>query len=222
MLLGLARDMAAKQGDVSNAFAAIDRIVESYQVDGVSMKVDAAPLATKAIKTPVDHQRNLEQLVPLVESLLASENYEAAKTLANMALSNARGTRDANAVKFMTAKAKEVDEIYSRYQKLEEYAVILRKNVTDPRVCTTCTEISGHGARTGTAIVQRAGRSIRPGRRRVRGVCIAGEAGSTRQCIVVRRSATCSRHRCGPISWASAFSLKSHRDWGWFRLTQDN
>lgn len=132
VLLRVARDIAAQQGDLSTAFESIDRISEAYEADSVPMKIDAAKTAVKAMKSSADHQRSLDQLQTMIDGLLETEKYDAAKSLGPSLLANARGTRDATTVKVISGKLKEIDEIAVRFLKVEEYAAILISNATDP------------------------------------------------------------------------------------------
>lgn len=133
VLLRVARDIAVLQGDLAIAFQAVDRIGDAYEVDAMSMKIDAATTAVKSFKSPAYYQRSLGQVLPLVDTLVESEQYDTAKRVVELALSIARGCSDGGMLKMVTTKATEIDEIISQYKTVEEYAAILKEKATDPK-----------------------------------------------------------------------------------------
>lgn len=132
VLLRVARDVAAQQGDLTTACEAIGRIHDLIETDVSPMKLDAATTAARAWKTPMEHLTGLDQLLPLVDEFLTAEQYDSAKNISSLALACARVSQDSEMTKSVTAKVQEVAEIFSEYEKAKASAAILRKEPTDP------------------------------------------------------------------------------------------
>jgi hypothetical protein len=132
VLFRVARDIAAQQGEITTAFDAIGRINAEYEADALQMKLDAATLAVKALKTPKDHQACVGILASLNDEAVVADRYDLAKALAALTLGCAREGRDADRIKQMTAKSKEIDEIASEFEKVREAKGTLDAKPTDP------------------------------------------------------------------------------------------
>lgn len=132
VLFRVARDIAAQQGDLKTAFSAIDRLDAEYETDALQMKVDAVTLAIKALKTPKEHQACAAILAPLIDEAIASDRYDQAKSLADLALVSAREGRDSDRIKQMVAKLKEVEEVAVEFETVKEAKATLDAKPTDP------------------------------------------------------------------------------------------
>ena len=130
-LFTIARDLAAKQGDLNTAFNAIDRISLEFEIDKLQMQVDAATTAVKALKIPKDKQACVALLSPLIDEALASDRYDQAKSLAALTLLCEREGRDPDRIKQIVAKSKEIDEIAADFEKVKQAKIILQATPTD-------------------------------------------------------------------------------------------
>jgi hypothetical protein len=136
VLFRVARDIASQQGDLVTAFDAIGRISTEFEADGMQMQVDAATTAAttavKALKLPKDHQACVALLAPLIDEAIAVDRYDHAKSLASLTLGAAREGRDAERIKQMVAKLKEVEAIAAEFERVKEAKVTLEAKPTDP------------------------------------------------------------------------------------------
>jgi hypothetical protein len=132
VLFRVARDIAAKQGDLTTAFDAIGRIETEYEVDALPMKIEAATLVVKALKTPKDHQACAASLGTLIGEAIALDRYDHAKSLVALALGCAREGREADQIKLLVAKTKEIEELAAEFDKMKDAKALLDSKPTDP------------------------------------------------------------------------------------------
>jgi hypothetical protein len=132
VLFRIARDIAAQQGDLVTAFAAISRIGTEFEADTLQMKVDAATAAVKSLKTPKDHQAVGAILSPLIDEGIVAERYGLAKSIASLVLTTATEGRDSDRIKQMIAKLKEVEEVAIEFEKVKDAKAVLDAKPTDP------------------------------------------------------------------------------------------
>ena len=132
VLFRIARDIAAQQGDLVTAFAAIDRVSGEFDIDRMQMQVDAARTSTKALKLPKDHQAFANVLAPIIDEAISVDRYDLAKLLVALTLSAAKEVGDSEFVKQMTSKSKEIKELTAEFENVKESKVVLDTMPTDP------------------------------------------------------------------------------------------
>jgi hypothetical protein len=131
VLFRIARDIASQQGDLKTAFEAIDRIGTEFDADVLQLKVDAATLAVKALKTPKDHQKSATLLFPQIDESIFADRYDLAKSFGSLTLVCARDGRDSDQIKSTALKAKEVEEITAAFEKVKHSKIVLDTKPTD-------------------------------------------------------------------------------------------
>lgn len=132
VLLRVARDIAAQQGDLATAFTAIDRISGEYEVDQMQMRLGSATMAAKAPKLAKGHLVCAVLLAPLIDEAIAADRYEQAKSFAELSLVCAREDKDIDRIKQSVAKLKEIEEIAADFKNVTEAKVALEAKSTDP------------------------------------------------------------------------------------------
>ncbi len=132
ILLRVGRDVATSAGDGLTAYRAIDEMDRAFQVDAVTMKASVLYSLSKKARLPADHKSIAERAVALVEQAIAKDEYETAIKLAEMALDEARKARDAEVVKAVVARKKELDDLAEAFAEVQAAAKTLETDPTDP------------------------------------------------------------------------------------------
>ncbi|MCH8922292.1 MAG: hypothetical protein IIA67_03965 [Planctomycetes bacterium] len=102
-LLRTARDVAASAGDLSTALAAIQQIAAVYDVDAWELKLSAAQRATRLAGPAKNRAALVNAIVSLVDPAIAADRYQIATSLASLATSTARPTRDRDLIRRVAA-----------------------------------------------------------------------------------------------------------------------
>jgi hypothetical protein len=131
-LLRVAQDIAAQGCDGQTAFQIIDEMDTTYQVDAVAMKASVLHSLTKKARLPADHKSIAERALALVDLALARDDFETSGKLAEMALSEARKLRDADYVKSVDARSKEIEALGRAFLEMKAKAARLEEAPTDP------------------------------------------------------------------------------------------
>jgi hypothetical protein len=132
VLLRIARDIAAENGDLDTALDAIDQFDSRFECDRYSLQLDAASTAAKATKTPADHAALAATLVSVIDDAINSDRYDDAKVLAELALGCARQARDRIRTQQLAAKVKDIDEIQVESVKVQAALKVLAERPADP------------------------------------------------------------------------------------------
>ncbi len=131
-LLRVARDMATQGCDGQTAFQIIDEMERAFQVDAVRMKASVLYSLSKKARLPADRKSIAEQALALVNLAVARDDLELSGKLAEMALSEARKLRDADYVKSVAARSKEIEELGRAFLEVKAEAARLEEAPTDP------------------------------------------------------------------------------------------
>src|SRR5882672_7343443 len=127
-----AQDFAAQTGDLKTLLTAVDETARYFDVDGPAMKHAALTVAAKSAKTAEDNTALLEALDPLIDELLAADQYEAAEKAASTAQQIARKLNLPRATARAAVRAKEVSEAKSRFAAMKSVLQTLAKTPDDP------------------------------------------------------------------------------------------
>lgn len=132
VLLKLARDIAARAGEVELAFRAIHEMEETYSIDGYPLRVDAMQKAVKAVRSPKQHQALVDAALKLMEDALARDDFEGAALLGEAGLASCRQLKDVPLLKKVNARVKEVAEVAAAHEEVKAAMSALDKEPTDP------------------------------------------------------------------------------------------
>lgn len=132
VLFRLARDIAADAGDADTALAAVEETASLHELDILAVKADVLTKAVKAIKFPKQHQDLAPTLQSTFDDAVSQDRFDLAKTLNAVALNSARQARSAELVKQVVAQGKELEEIETEYQTVQEAFEKLKTAPTDP------------------------------------------------------------------------------------------
>ncbi len=132
MLLRFAKEAAVLAGDAETALEAVDRIIQTYEVDPVKMKLECLEAVAEAAKSSSQRAALAEQAFPLIDEAAADDNFEAAAKLADLARQSALRARDFSLAKEVAARMKEVEELEAAYGQYQKAMERLKGNPTDP------------------------------------------------------------------------------------------
>ena len=93
-ILRTAGDVAASAGDLALAMDAIEQIEAVYDVDVWELKLTAAQRASKSTVPANERKQLIDAIASLVDPAIAADRYQIATSLAAVATSVARKTRD--------------------------------------------------------------------------------------------------------------------------------
>jgi len=132
VLLRVAKDVAAEAGDVETAFEAIEQMAAGYDVDALAGEHRAFLRAASGALLPEHRKAIVEHAVPLIREAVGADDYAAAERLGDAASAAARGIRDAEAVRELTALIKEVKRLERAHEAVGPALAALRENPDDP------------------------------------------------------------------------------------------
>ena len=107
VLLKLARNVAIQASDGLLAFDAIDQMVEQFKIDDVEMKAGVLTTFSKRAKSLGDHKSIGDQAVGLIDGAIAHDNIELAVKLSELAMPEARSSRDADLIREVKSRGDE-------------------------------------------------------------------------------------------------------------------
>ena len=107
-------------------------MAEQFQVDDVEMKMSVLTAFSKRAKLPADHKSLGEQAVGLVDGAIAHDNIDLAVKLCELALPEARASRDADLLREVNARSEQCKVLAKAYREMKEAAAVLDKKPDDP------------------------------------------------------------------------------------------
>jgi len=132
-LLIRGRDLAIEAGDVTTAAAAIDVLDAGYQVDGLKLRTEMVTATQKVARSPERRKAIVSYAGDeLVAEAIKAERYDAARTMAELALTTARLVNDQNLQREAGAKLSQVREVESAWQELRPALATLTERPEDP------------------------------------------------------------------------------------------
>jgi len=131
-LLNKAMQSAVAAGDVQTASDAVDRIEESWQVDGAKLRSEALVKASRLLRTSEEQAGFVRLATPMVEKMVADKKFDAAKSLNDAALSAAQRAGDAAVTKEVTARGAEIVERRTSETRVAGAMNVLKTRPDDP------------------------------------------------------------------------------------------
>lgn len=132
VLFRIARDIAAQQGDLRTALEAISVIGKEFDADVLQMQAEAATTSVSVLKTTKDFRTVGDLLVPLIDTAVAADRFELAKSLAEQTLRCAREVRDTDQIRFASTKSVEIDQMAAEFSRAKEAFDLLHTKPADP------------------------------------------------------------------------------------------
>ncbi len=132
VLLTLARDLAVELGDADTALRAVDRLAETYQLDGPSEKTDAFEALARATLPAAGKRTLVERMLLVVDEAQAADDFDSAGRLVALAQATTLGPRDGPLKHRITATAQRVEQLNQVYQKVAAAHDVLKQQPDDP------------------------------------------------------------------------------------------
>lgn len=131
-LLSEAQDLAAGAGDAGTAMTAIDRLVESFEVDGVSLRAAALTSLAKIAKSPEDSAALARAYLKLADAAVIVDDYDAARKACDAASALFKKIRDLPGVQRAEAQGKEIADLKGRHDRVRKARETITKTPDDP------------------------------------------------------------------------------------------
>ncbi|NQT16524.1 MAG: LamG domain-containing protein [Planctomycetes bacterium] len=132
VLLEIAKDVAVQAGDAETALEAVDRIVETFEVDPIQTKVGCLEAVARAAKLSSQYGPLAEKAFSLIDAAVAADDFVAAGKLGGIARDSARRARNYTLVKEVVARMKVIEKAEEGYAEYEKALARLEKSPTDP------------------------------------------------------------------------------------------
>ena len=132
VLYRIARNIAARQGDLATALEAIERIDEKYEIEKGEMQLEAATTAVKDLKKSEEFRRAGLLLEPFIDAAINANQFDQAKALAQLTSKCAKQGRDSDTASRVETKLLEIQEIATAFDKVKPSEQFLIANPTDP------------------------------------------------------------------------------------------
>ena len=132
VILKVAKDVATQAADVETAFAAVDAIAQSFDVNPIEAKAGVLTLVAKNARLPPEHTAVAKQSLALVDPALAKDEFDLAARLGELALAEARLARGPKLVQQIEEQIAQIQEQSRAYEDVKKFASILEQKPTDP------------------------------------------------------------------------------------------
>lgn len=119
ILLRVAKDIAAQNGDAVSALAVVDKMQEIYTLDLVASKRDVLVELSKSATSPQTLKLVAATALTAAGEAVAAENSSLASELAVIALATARRAKDNPSIQQAVKVKKEVDELVAQASALQ-------------------------------------------------------------------------------------------------------
>jgi len=124
--------VAEQAADGETALEAVERIVATYDVDAMEMRLDCARGLADAAKLSSQHAALAEQVYSLVDVALAEDDFEAAGQFGEIAEASAKRGRNYSLVKEVVARLDKLDELRQAHAEYQKAQARLDESPTDP------------------------------------------------------------------------------------------
>jgi len=131
-LLRVAWDVATQAGDAKVAMQTTDAIANAYEVNALDAKVTTIKTTAESVRSSTQRAALATVAVDLVDEAVASDGYDSATELAQIALATARKAQDWQLVKQIVARDKAVKEMAEAYARAQEALATLENDPANP------------------------------------------------------------------------------------------
>jgi hypothetical protein len=132
LLLRLAKDVAIQAVDGQTALAAVEKMTDVFQVDGLEMKCEVLTLLAKKVRLVLDRKAVARLSLACVDTAVAAERFDLATILGDLALSEATDARDFIFVKQVRARMAAVKDMATLYEGVQKSIETLKRTPDDP------------------------------------------------------------------------------------------
>ena len=132
VLLRIARDSAAQAGDVSVTIQAIDKIVATYEVDPLEMKVEVLTKMSKSASTAQAQKDLVGEIEHVTDAAVDIDNHHIAQQVAGLAITVSRNAKDGALLKRSVARSKEIEQNAAAFAEAQKAQKVLDERPADP------------------------------------------------------------------------------------------
>jgi hypothetical protein len=132
VLLQQAWQVAARGGDLNQAFSAIDALAEDFALDVLETRTRALELAGAAVVSNEAHAALTQTALDLLGEALAADAFVAAKGLAKVAEGAAQKSKDPTLIARAQQRSADVAQLEKEYARVQPCLAKLAKNAKDP------------------------------------------------------------------------------------------
>jgi formylglycine-generating enzyme required for sulfatase activity len=132
VLLRVAKDVSVLGADAETALEAVERIVTTYDVDAMQVRLDCVKELAAAAKFSSQHAALAEQAYSLLDVALAEDDFEAARQFGRLAQESAKKGRNYSLLKKVAARMEKLDELQQAHGEYQKAVARLEENPTDP------------------------------------------------------------------------------------------
>ena len=131
-LLSEARELAAQAGDVETAFAAVDELTGTFDVEALALKTAVLAAAARAVRTSEGAAALAEAGLRLADEAVATNAFDAATAALSRAEAAARAAQDPALLQSVLARGREVAGLRDEYRQLRTALKTLEEKPDDP------------------------------------------------------------------------------------------
>ena len=132
-LLQAARNLAVRSNDLELAMKIVEELCRSFQVDVLVTKVSVIKEISSSTSSSDSNRALCEIALQLLPAILAVDDYETAKIVAEIASDTARKAKDLSLAKQARAQVKEVEEAAVQFATVKASMAALEKDSVDPK-----------------------------------------------------------------------------------------
>ncbi len=136
-LLRLAKAYASEAGDAETAVAAVDEIAARYAIDPLDTKIETLQAVSEFSTTSTTRQRLARKVFVVLEEALASDDFDAADRLLQIADAAVKRAPGVELRKLAAMRTKQVAELRQRYQTVQQALKVLDDRPDDPQASET-------------------------------------------------------------------------------------
>lgn len=137
VLLRVAKEVAILAADGEIALDAVERIVATYDVDGMQMRLDCLTGLADAAKLSSQRAALAEQACSLIDLALAEDDFESAGRFGQIAEDVARRARNYALAKEIAARMEKLSELQQGHAEYQKAQARLDESPTDPEANLT-------------------------------------------------------------------------------------
>ncbi|MBM4094130.1 MAG: DUF1559 domain-containing protein [Planctomycetes bacterium] len=134
VLLEIAMNIATQVGHGTTALSALQKLVNRYQVDELTVSSDVLTQLAKSDRSRTGVTAVLDRCERLVDMALRQDHFDMAENLCQLALGAARQLDDRQKMANLAERRKEIDEARDAYQTVQQ-ALVSVTNADDPATC---------------------------------------------------------------------------------------
>jgi hypothetical protein len=132
VLLEMARDIAAANGDIETTLRAIDQSAITYNIDSLAVKAEALDALSRTVRSREQHTGLVSTISELVAEAIAADRYDLAKKLSALALVSARKARDIPVIRQAASQVTDVEALEKEHAAVAAAKEKLENSPADP------------------------------------------------------------------------------------------